>query len=360
MTSLYDLERQASIFDHLYTGIPSIDELFKQGLGLYDFQTIPNCMVLYHIINSIIVSHLQHSKDTDVYIISMSNDYRFEILGQCTGFKKEWCKRIKFYRIYSVAKLIILLRNLKTIRLGSIVILDNFHFLLDLYKLQLSSTYQQVMLRNYCNNLKTIKEQHDRQEIQGRYPEITRIPSGSDLITESPSTKFNNHMAYIVNQLSQICISNSLLVFLTGKLDSKFQYNLNLTDSQLSHSVSSPASSQSDTKRPSFQDKFANSKLVLTLSNASKISPFKNNPLDATATKRIIFYRDWYSKVSRDFDKDEFIYCCKVDNGITYFTYKNEVLKVVPSVNELRQSEPNTQPLAANTLILVPSSPTII
>ncbi|CAH6722805.1 hypothetical protein CLIB1444_11S01508 [[Candida] jaroonii] len=341
MTSLRDIKHRPR-FDHLNSSIPSVDDKhFGQHFisGIYDFQTVPNNVSVYLILSNFVIKHLENTTyPGNVVIVSLSGNFPLDHILENKKFQQNWIDngQLKYLKVDTVTNLIILLNNYMKSEVDNqtLFIFDNFHNLLDFYKLELSQIYQESMLRNHIFNLDTIEAQAERQEIEGLKPDIVEIPENSHLIRESPLTKFNNHVRFIMNLMTNVCFKYNSIAFITGKLDSRFEAfkpRISMDSSNIESSQRSGRSFDSSqiTPEPRKPNK---GRMVLKSSNSNLDKPMGSqmsleNPLNSFITERAIFFKDWYHKTlhcqknSKKAIKRKPVYWLKINNDIFNFEH---------------------------------------
>lgn len=357
MTSLRDIRHRPK-FDHLNSLIPLLDQKFLgENLisGIYDFQTVPNNVSVYLILSILAIKHLKNDKyKGNVVIVSSSGNFPFNFILENEDFQQDWIDngQLKYLKVDTITNLIILLNGYmkSDIDNQTLFIFDNFHNLLDFYKLELSQVYQEAMLRNHIFNLDTIEAQAERQEIEGIKPDIVEIPENSHLIRESPLTKFNNHVRFIMNLMTNVCYKYNLIAFLTGKLDSKFEaFKARPVSVDSSIVESSQRSRSFDSSQSTPEPKKLNKgRMVLKSSNSidklGSQTSLSDNPFDSFITERVIFFKDWYQKTNhhqkffKKSIKRKMVYWIKVNNEVLNFEYINGELIDLTIKNDLPTS----------------------
>lgn len=350
MVTLYNLVAEQPGFAHISTELPSLDAIvFEHGVkGVYDFQTVPNCQIINDILGNIILSHLGRGPGRQVVIINLFNDFPIHQISSNSRFLQIWLDQITVYTINSISQLIVLLQKLKgEIQLGTVVLMNDLHLLLDHYRLELSNSYQLALLRNHYQNNETVRLEKDRYELEGVKPNTLPIPQNSSLLKENPRIKYSRHLNFLFNLISQVCYANNLLVFITGNLDISFKpYESrpssgstqgSTATSQMSQmgSSSNPGSSGQESSKGSTSRK--QGRLVLQYSNTSTydVGPnakLQTNILDSIITKRVMFYKDWYHRSPHYTTKSQGkalrqVYCAQVEsvNGPpVFFDYKDK------------------------------------
>ncbi|EGW35664.1 uncharacterized protein SPAPADRAFT_131769 [Spathaspora passalidarum NRRL Y-27907] len=272
MVLLGEIVQSQQYFSRLTTGIPSLDQIFITGTGnnqsltnkIYDFQTAPSCQAMYLVTSSLIMSHLSNEKS--VIIIDTLNRFPMKFIIKHPSFKKEWLNdKLMLYDRDTFSKLYAFFIYKKDIPKNCMIIINDFHDLVELYKLEMSSVYEELLLKHHIDMNDTYL--HNKKTADNLL--IPELPFNSDLIKVSPIAKFESHVKILFSKLIQICITQMSPIFLLGHLDTKFQpYRMKPT-------------SQANSSQSSLTEK---GRVVLTPHKFEKIST------------RIVFYNDWYHK----------------------------------------------------------------
>lgn len=333
MVSLYQLIQDGKDgVSGLSTGIASVDKLlFRQSiLGVFDFQTVPNCNGGNVVLMSIMTSHLMLGGDKKVIVVNCgSSRLPIEEGFKHGDFDRLWEPRIRRYTCDSYVKLVMVIEsfiNHHDDYKSTVVIMAGFHELLEYYKLQLSAAYEETLLKIHANDNSTLINNRDMIQTEGTIPKLTTIPHGSDLVRESPLLKYESHLLHLFNLLSQFShVTGNLSVFLAGTLDTKYEYytprDIDIgTDANYSSSQILPSSRDSsrESSMPSRRGR-----VVFTAANKPH---YKSNVKHITSSinKRVIFYHDWYHK-SPNFRNNESteviakqklkqVFCCRVES----------------------------------------------
>lgn len=362
MVSLFNmvLERGQS-FRHLTSLVPSLDSvLFDDIKGVYDLQAVPNCPGADYVLASIVTSHVAHSPSNQAIIVNLFNNFPLELILDHNAYTKT-CQIKVETSINTITKLIAFCQKLarENNHQDTVLVLYDLHHLLDLYRLQLSKSYQRALLKNHYHNNDIIRLQKDRYVMEGASPNIVPIPAHSSLIKENPRTKYSHHVNFLFHLISQFCYANGLLVVIRGDADVSFQPYTPLSgstatqtqsqartqtplvgsvDSQLPTSIPSSSGSMCAPGSHDWSHSTSNQssgsrtrtrklgRLVLRYSNTSiyEVGPqvkVQSNTLDSIITKRVMFYRDWYHK-SPHFSQAaqantlKQVFCARVDSHL--------------------------------------------
>lgn len=319
MVSLFDMMLQKPTFKHLSTSIPSLDSLLMKNIrnGIYDFESVPNCTGVSFVVGSLIVSHLSHSSENRAIIIDTLHPFPWHSIVKNEKFQDEWLdNKLISYTADTFAKLFALLMSdkLDGPKESTIVVINNFHELLELYKLELSAAYEEALLKFQVLTNSILINSREKSKAEGYQPRLPEIPAQSALLRENPALKYQSHASTLTNMISQYTYKNSLICILIGYLSSKYQTyrpkpfltNGSGYDSPIPSSASS--STPLSQARPSLS--YGGGRLVLSASlggnytptnsasasSSRKTSSSTNSSLDSFITSRLIFYKDWYHK----------------------------------------------------------------
>ncbi|KAG7664152.1 uncharacterized protein J8A68_002335 [[Candida] subhashii] len=229
MVLLTDIISSQQCFNNISTGIPSLDQIFIQNISgiknkIYDFQSASTCNAMYIVIGSLIISHLKNNQP--VVIINTLNKFPLHFLTSHPEFESKWVneKLLVMYTCDTFAKLYsCFLFNHKTniIHNNSIIIINDFHELIELYKLELSSAHEELILKHHIDMNSTLLL-NNTTTTTTKEP-LPELPPTSDLLKTSPIAKFHTHLESLFNTLFQICISHNSMLFILGHLDTKYQ-----------------------------------------------------------------------------------------------------------------------------------------
>ena len=404
MVSLYQLIQDGKDgVSGLSTGIASVDKLlFRQSiLGVFDFQTVPNCNGGNVVLMSIMTSHLKLGDDKKMVIVNCgSSKLPIEEGIKHRDFDCQWGQRIRSYRCDTYIKLVMVLETFISHHddyKSTVVIIAGFHELLEYYKLQLSAAYEETLLKIHANDNSTLINNRDMIQTEGTVPKLTMIPIGSDLVRESPLLKFESHLLHVFNLLSQFShVTGNLSVFLAGTLDTKYEYYTPRdidTGTDINYSSSQALPSSRDSSRESSMPS-RRGRVVFTAANKPHYKAHLKH-ITSCINKRVIFYYDWYHKSPhfRNNENTEVIakqklkqvMCCRVESegreDVAFFDIvgeevfdltggeeTNEMNEEMNETNEETNEEANetneanktttTTITTTNTNFPLPSSPT--
>lgn len=266
MVSLFDIvENSKHEYLHLATALPSLNKSVNFARGIYDFQTTANNLSLYQILIELILCHLE--LDKPVFIVSCLNRFPFNLLVNHPRFNKHYLAKITSYTTDTYSKLYVVISKLAAYS-SSLIIINNIYELLELYKLELSSTYEEMLLKFQIDRNNILLDNMKRLKVDGSMEALPELPQNSDLL-QSPIMKFDKHVTNLINNLSR----QDNIAFITGNLSTKFlQYPKKSVPLTLETSFSSQAS------------QVGAGRVVL--------APFTY--FDDYINCRLVFFRDWY------------------------------------------------------------------
>lgn len=262
-------------YQHLATSLPILNQKINFSSGIYDFQTSANNLSVYQILIELILCHLLIGKP--VIIISCLNKFPLNLLVNHPQYKPHYLSQITSYSTADTySKLYSVISNLKN-KSTAMIIIGNIYELLELYKLELSSTYEEMILKLQIERNNVLLENITRMKIDGTNQILPDLPPNSDLL-RSPIIKFDKHILNLINILSNVCQNN--IAFITGTLSTKFEP---LVPKKLSSQSQSSVLTSFTSPVPS-QTSSTSGRVVLT--------PYTY--FDNYVNKQIIFYKDWY------------------------------------------------------------------
>ncbi|KAI5959343.1 hypothetical protein KGF57_002119 [Candida theae] len=262
---------QSHLNQPLSTSISTLDDILLKtsfvDTPIFDLQSTPSCRGMYIVMTSLIVSHLSQNKP--VIIIDTLNKFPFHLLKNHTKFNADFKNNITHYVCDTFAKLYSLISTKSNFGTDSLIVINEFHSLLELYKLEMSASYEETILKNFIENNSTLIN----NKASGAKDTFTKIPSASDLLKVSPISKYEAHVKLLFRNLHNICTDSNSMIYLLGYMETKYRpYKLlnNVDASQLAYSEKG--------------------RVIL-----SPISTHKS------CTTRLLFYLDWYHKTPHFF-----------------------------------------------------------
>ncbi|ODV78988.1 uncharacterized protein CANTADRAFT_36072, partial [Suhomyces tanzawaensis NRRL Y-17324] len=288
MVSLYDLMMLQQQFSHLSTSIPSLDALFLSNMGprhrVYDFQAGPGNSALYTVTASLVVSHLAHSPKNRAVVIDTLEHFPWHYLTTNPQFDQAWLDHnLVSYTADTFGKLMALLASPRLVPPGdtatTIVVINGFHELVEFYKLELSASYEEALLKSHLErNALFLSNQRQFQQAGTTSP-LPELPPSSDLLTDSPAAKFDAHLHALLNLVSGVAFKHDLVCILLGHLDTAYKLD----------SASQDTSGATDTSQYS-----SKGRVVLAPALVGNRHHRNKVALESFITTRLVFYKDWY------------------------------------------------------------------
>lgn len=284
MVSLHDLIGRSQSLLNLSTGLVSLDEKLFTGhgvpFGILDFQSAPATDGMYHVIIQLIISHLSFHSDNHIIIVEGLLPFPWSLVDQHPAF--EHCaldSRISVFSITSFAQLFALFAYDAFASHGTpLVIINNYHELLELYRLEMFATYEESLLRHHIDRNDIFLNNPAQLEATGSTTRIPELPVDSDLIRSSPLAKYEAHVQQLVQCIHHYCQNHLLLCVLAGGADTRF-----CRFPERSPSLEQTPSPVTQSARPQ------GGRMVLTpfigISDASRV--------DSYIKTRLLFYRAW-------------------------------------------------------------------
>ncbi|CAH2352022.1 hypothetical protein CLIB1423_05S03862 [[Candida] railenensis] len=290
MVTLFELSQrqQEGAVASLDSGIPVLDTFLPRNIangGIFDIHAVPGCSDQFEIVCNFICTHLQKDPRKQIIIIDTLHPFPFHKIRQNKNFDTSMAKRISWYNAGTFSKLYALLEQLnhrEDIVHNSMVIINNFQELIDFYKMEISYSYEQMLLKHQIevNNVLLANEEKIRQE--GSFPVLPIIPPNSDLLKENPQKKFNSHISTISNLLSSFVRNYSSIFLLLGYLDTQYEQQEN-------NASNSSVSSQSFMETQSTTQSMTQS-ISMKKPRKLVLAP-KPTPLDKFIICRLIFFK---------------------------------------------------------------------
>ncbi|CUM67234.1 uncharacterized protein PRCAT00004927001 [Priceomyces carsonii] len=308
MVSLHEIMLQKSAFLHMSTSIPSLDALLtaNKSNGICDFQSVPGCNAAYSVVSTIMISHLKNGGR--VVVVDCWSLFPLQLLEEDADYDESWDSKIITYSTDTFAKLLALLISDKlSLENGrTMVVINQFHELVELYRLELNSAYKEMLLKIQISQNATVLNQKERirTEGPGSAPPLLELPPQSDLRRVSPGKKFQSHLSALINMISNLAYKNGLMCILMGTLTTKYEkYSMKPRYQSQSSSQSSSISPPSSSSLSSLNQVPSKGRVVLTpyLSSGSIPAFSSDCIIDSFLSFRLVFYRDWYHN-SPDFE----------------------------------------------------------
>lgn len=337
--SLFEMMLQRPAFAHITTSIPTLDSMIpvdSLSSGIFDLQSVPSLNAVYSILCSIIVSHISHDPLTNkVIIIDTLNTFPWKLLSKQSKYESSYQGQIIWHRINRFSNLLqffIADNGIQSeVAKGStLIIINDFHDLLELYRLETWSCYKEKLLKSHITRNSSALNNRERLAEDAQFKISDPIPSNSDLLNIHPSTKSDAHIYQMFDSISKFSVHSNLLVFLVGALATKFKKYTLLK--QNSHPPSSTINSQLTSS--SVYENYGG-RMYFLPSQTSATFQTKNgsNTVESLLTSRLIFYKDWFSESRTKFHDSQLkmVFATQVTNfrviGINepvYFDYNDK------------------------------------
>lgn len=315
MASLYEIIANEKNFKYLRCGIPSVDSILQEILscGIHDIQSVPNVRGHFAILGALIASHLSNTAESKVFVIDTFNPFPWHLISCQPTFQREWLEsRIKSYTADSFAELFALFAggSLNGVESkNSMVIINNFHEMIELYYLDLMASYEEMLLKFQIEKNSVILQNKERIRMEGFTSNIPDLPSQSGLLRDNPTLKYKSHLRMMIDLISRHTLDSNLLCFLVGTLTTKYKlFETGPSPSQSLLSTSQIPSSQSSAMNTSFDmtENRSRGRLVLSTSLGEKEASTSGTMnvshsqfdsfIDNMIILRLIFYKEWYHK----------------------------------------------------------------
>ncbi|CAK7892876.1 hypothetical protein CAAN1_08S03928 [[Candida] anglica] len=226
MVSLYEMSQRRRTRT-LKTGAPALDALLP-GCGVYDIQAVPGCMAQYQTVAAMMAEHLHLSPENRVVSIDTLNPFPFHLLQDHKMFDR-WIDgdgdqtppRLLSLTANSMSCLYNCLMSDPQIAQCSLLIVNNFHELVELYRHEVSSIHEEALLKHQIVVNSTFQANLAKFKEEGTFPHLPKLPAQSDLLKETPTRRFNTHMNLLMAAISSMVENGSTCCLLVGYLDTK-------------------------------------------------------------------------------------------------------------------------------------------
>lgn len=303
MVSLFEISTQRPLWNHLTTGLRTLDQtLSLQSDGLYDFQSVPNNSAMYAVVCNLIVSHLQAGTSQKVTLVQTLNPFPWEMLHQHPGFDAQWFDegRIDSYSLSSLPEIFSLfcLDMMKPTGAGSdLVLITDFHDVIEHYRLQISASYEEALLKHQIDKNRELIELKEKLEQEG--PSLITLPSlpvNSALRRQHPIIKAQNHITELFKLIGEFSYKYSALVIFLGHLEPQYKlFSKKRTATPMDSTQSQTSFSQSSSSLSSFSYDRRLVLMPVTFGKQSALDDKQSTDLhESKFTARLIFYNDWF------------------------------------------------------------------
>ncbi|OBA21424.1 hypothetical protein METBIDRAFT_56149, partial [Metschnikowia bicuspidata var. bicuspidata NRRL YB-4993] len=288
MVSLFDISTQKPFWSHLSTGVPTLDLMLRlQSDALLDLQSVPANSAFSAVLCSLVASHLLLSPELKVVVLETLNAFPWLILEQHPSFDAAWVDqgRLVSYHVPTFAQLyaFFAFMPLQEVEPGSVLVaVTNFHETIEFYRLQISATHEELLLKHQIDKNRCFLEHMPKAMEEGL--DAIALPQVPLIARENPYTKAQNHLNGLILMMSDFAFKFSAVVLLAGHLEPKF-----LPISQI------PISQGPTSQNTSFHSKDS-SRQVLQPVTLGPSSSEKPNLAESKITARWVFYNDWFDK----------------------------------------------------------------
>lgn len=293
MVSLFDISTQRPLWAGLTTGVPSLDALLpKEASAILDLQSVPASAAFLGVVVNLMVSHLVALSELRVVVLEALDTFCWLLLTQHPQFDERWLDgRVTKYATRSFAQIyaFFTFMPLANVAPGSVLmVLWNFHEVVEMYRVQLSAAYEETLLRHEINDRRVLWANRDKVKEEGlALVPLFQLPQSSKL-GENPIVRAQNHINELFKRMGQFAYKHSAVIALQGHLDLKFK-PWTRQDVSLD-----PLTSQNQ----SFSEPKRSGRLIFhpMQFGYSGSDTRSSRFCDSQITARFVFYNDWYHK----------------------------------------------------------------
>lgn len=316
------MSTQGPRWAHLDTGIATINLMLDVKLdAIIDLQSVPSNAAVFAILANLIASHLE-KPDTRVVVIECLKPFHWQWLQCHASYQESWRleKRLVLYRLDSFAKLFSFFSQLPMENSQSgatLVLILNFHELMEYYRLQLAASHEELLLKHQIEKNNVLIANKDKATEEGYdLIELPQLPRNSGLLKISPYHRFKEHFDSLMLLINDFTYRYSGVVVMQGYMLPKYrQYNKTKLVAESSQRETQTASETSNMAPPEKQ--YSHSRLVFT-----PVTFTRELESDNKAASRILLYNDWYFNsphfLSEKRPKEEsdyhFVFVAKITN----------------------------------------------
>lgn len=298
MVSIFQLSQRKPLWSHITTGVPTLDSMLDLHTdGILDFQTIPTNSAYSAVLCSIIASHLAKSLLRVVVAIEGLNTFPWEMLQLHPLYDPVWNTNGQIMVLsaptFALLYAFFAYMPLPKKPLGTyLVVATTFHELVELYRLDVTNTYEELLLKHRIDQNKVLLDNVERIKEQGLSGVVLpKLPPNLPLVRDNPHVKAQVHVNQLLSHMSDFVFENSALVLILGMLEPKFRPYSAGRSANTSMHASSPPPSDAPGENTSFRD---STHLVFTPVTLSNNADNKLSVADSKVTLRLVFYNDWY------------------------------------------------------------------
>lgn len=272
----------------LTTGVPLLDSTIfgLKKLDLYDFQCAPGTLGMTSVLVEMMISHLVQNTENRVVMVETLVPFPWLQVKRHPRYTRELLENgLLIYDAPTFSQLYAIFASKRLAHLQDdalyMVIIYNYHELLELYKLELFATYEEALLKHHIHRNDVFLNNSVQLETTGKTTPIPELPPDSGLLRSSPISKFETHVRRLVQSIHKFSLESLLLCILAGGVDAK--YHIPQTPPS-----SLEVSSNSPTPPPtSFKN---NGRMILT----SFTGTTDYASLERCIKTRLLFYKTWY------------------------------------------------------------------
>lgn len=290
MVSLFEMSLQRPAWSHLSSGIPTLDQMLRiETDAVLDFQSVPANLALSALMCNLVASHLAKS-GLRVVIIETLDTFPWDLLRQHPQYCPEWLDRIERHDLSSFAQVYAFFTLMPLEQFASaLLVVTSFHELVEWYRLQVSASYEETLLKHEIDNNRIILDNRAKVAEEGlALVTLTQLPPQSSLVKENPIVKAQNHINALFKRMGHFAYKNSAVVILQGQLEPKYKPW---------PKRNAPEEDSSQAPQPSFPQRNPG-RLVLTPVTFGAHNSDLHSPsfCDTQISARLVFYNDWYHK----------------------------------------------------------------
>lgn len=310
MVSLFDICLEKPKWSHISTGVASIDAMIDlTGSGaIIDFQSTPIHNAMFATVCNMIVTQLEYSEDSHVIVLETFNPFPWGLYAKHPRYNKNWDARIKKFQVSTFAQILafFICNPMKALSRSSLVIIVNFHEVMEFYRHQLNATFEEALLKL------EIEKNEDLLNTLKRDGRIDTPGNGQNqdipLFKESPLVKYQEHVDEMFKHLNGFLREYSLIILLLGCMDVKSRVQFRNPESA---NDSQTANNSSKLIRDSSTRTRSGSRYLFTpVTYDKRVNSFTTALNDSKILQRILFFKDFYrnshhySQGTQAFDTD--------------------------------------------------------
>ncbi|KAM3121985.1 hypothetical protein ACQ2H7_004843 [Candidozyma auris] len=151
---------------------------------------------------NMIVTQLEYSEDSHVIVLETFNPFPWGLYAKHPRYNKNWDARIKKFQVSTFAQILafFICNPMKALSRSSLVIIVNFHEVMEFYRHQLNATFEEALLKL------EIEKNEDLLNTLKRDGRIDTLGNGQNqdipLFKESPLVKYQEHVDEMFKHLN--------------------------------------------------------------------------------------------------------------------------------------------------------------